>query len=238
MQYTSMANPEAGGGVVKCFAYLRVSGAAQIDGDGFERQLLACQAYAAANGYEIVEVFKEMGVSGTKELEDRPALSELLAALEENGIKVAICERLDRVARDLMVQETIISDMRKHGYTLISTAEPDLCSDDPSRVLIRQIFGALAQYDRAMITLKLRGARQRMKARTGRCEGVLPFGELLGEAPAMDEMRRLSIDHNAREIADYFNTNNIPSRSGKRWLPSVIRKRLARDKTRPTPASA
>jgi len=225
--------------MTKCFCYLRVSGASQIEGDGFERQLLACQAYAIANGYEIVEVFKEMGVSGTKELDDRPALSELLAALEENGIKLVICERLDRIARDLMVQETIIGDMQKHGYTLISTAEPDLCSSDPSRVLIRQIFGALAQYDRAMIVLKLRGARQRKRLRTGKGEGRDAFGQKHGEQAVLDEMLRLAVKYIPHDVAYHLNQQGLPTRSGKPWLPSVVRKILAREaKKSHTPASA
>jgi DNA invertase Pin-like site-specific DNA recombinase len=49
--------------------------------------------------------------------------------------------------------------------------EPDLCSDDPTRTLMRQVLGAFFEYERSMIVSKLRSARQRMKARTGRCEG-------------------------------------------------------------------
>jgi hypothetical protein len=39
-----------------------------------------------------------------------------------------------------------------------------------------QIFGAIAECDKAMIVLKQRGGRQRIKARTGRCEGSKAFG--------------------------------------------------------------
>lgn len=214
---------------MKCFAYLRVSSLGQTQGDGYERQLAACEAYAAAHGYEIVEVFRD-SITGKSELENRPALSELLAALEENGIKTVICEKLDRMARDLMIQETIIADMQKQGYTLISTAEPDLCSQDPSRVLIRQIFGALAQYDRAMIVLKLRGARQRMKARTGRCEGRSPYGS----KPEEEKTLRLMKSWRASglkyyEIADCLNREGFPSRMGKRWLGNSIAKILKRE---------
>ena len=42
---------------------------------------------------------------------------------------------LDRLARDLMVQETIIGDMRRQGFELVSVTEPDLCNDDPKRKL-------------------------------------------------------------------------------------------------------
>ena len=56
-----------------------------------------------------------------------------------------------------MVQETIVADLLKSGFELISACEPDLCSDDPSRKLVRQVFGAIAEYDRAMTVPKLRG---------------------------------------------------------------------------------
>jgi DNA invertase Pin-like site-specific DNA recombinase len=216
---------------MKAFAYLRVSGLGQVDGDGFDRQLAACTKYAAANGIEIIEVFREEGVSGTKELDDRPALAELLAALEENGIKTVIIEKLDRLARDLMVQETIVADIQKHGYTLVSTCEPDLCSQDPSRVLMRQIFGAIAQYDRAITVLKLRGARQRKKARTGKGEGRHAYGEKPGEAEVLRQIRAYRADGlKPREIAAILGQQAVPTRMGRPWNAGTVAKILARNR--------
>lgn len=221
--------------MIKCFAYLRVSSIGQTQGDGYDRQFIACETYAKSNGYEIVEVFRE-SMTGKSELEDRPALSSLFAALEENGIKTILIAQVDRLARDLMVQETIIADMQKHGYTLISVAEPDLCSTDPSRILVRQIFGAIAQYDRAMITLKLRGARQRMKLREGRCEGRKPFGSKPGEAEAIHQMRSLkAAGLSCDKIADALNANGVPARGTKKktgpWLGCTIARILKREAT-------
>ena len=219
--------------MIKCFAYLRVSSIGQTQGDGYDRQFIACETYAKSNGYEIVEVFRE-SMTGKSELEDRPALSSLFAALEENGIKTILIAQVDRLARDLMVQETIIADMQKHGYTLISVAEPDLCSTDPSRILVRQIFGAIAQYDRAMITLKLRGARQRMKLREGRCEGRKPFGSKPGEAEAIHQMRSLkAAGLSCDKIADALNANGVPARGTKKrtgpWLGCTVNRILKRE---------
>src|SRR5215469_5182825 len=170
---------------MKAYSYLRVSGAGQIEGDGFERQIEAISRYAINAGLTLEQTFREEGVSGTKELENRPALQELLLAVENGEVRIVLIEKLDRLARDLMVQETIIADFRKRGITVISTHEPDLCSDDPSRKLVRQIMGAIAEYDRAMTVAKLRGARQRVKARTGRCEGSKPFGASEGHRPVI-----------------------------------------------------
>lgn len=202
----------------EAFAYLRVSGKGQLDGDGFTRQGQAIEQYAKVNGITIVETFQEEGVSGTKELDDRPALQDLLAALKEGNVKVVILEKLDRLARDLMVQETILSDLMKQGFEVISVCEPDLCSTDPSRVLVRQIFGAIAQYDRAMTVLKLRGARQRMKVREGRCEGRKAFGARSGESQAIARMRELRSGGMAVDrIAEQLNAEGIATRMGKGW---------------------
>jgi Resolvase, N terminal domain len=130
----------------EAFAYLRVSGRGQIEGDGFVRQEEAVRRFAAANGLDVVSVFREEGVSGTKDLESRPALLELLETAKESGGTVII-EKLDRLARDLMVSESILADFRRKGITVISVAEPDLCSNEPTRILMRQMMSAFAQYE-------------------------------------------------------------------------------------------
>ncbi len=94
-------------------------------------------------------------------------------------MKVIIIEKLDRLARVLMIQERILADFKGRGVTLISVAEPDLCSTDPTRTLLRQIVGAVAQYDKASIVSKLRAARQRQREQHGRCEGAKPYGARL-----------------------------------------------------------
>jgi DNA invertase Pin-like site-specific DNA recombinase len=43
-------------------------------------------------------------------------------------------------------------------------------------VLIRQVLGAVAQFEKAVIVSKLKAARMRKKRAEGRCEGRKPFG--------------------------------------------------------------
>jgi len=208
----------------KAFAYLRVSGKGQIKGDGFPRQLETIRAYAKEHDIRIVKVFREEGIGGATELESRPALLAMHEALAANGTKLILIEKLDRLARDLMVQETLIGDLRKHGFDLISAMEPDLLQTDPTRVMMRQIFGAVAQYEKAMIVNKLRGARQRMKAKTGRCEGRKPFGEKPGEAALRDRIRSLrKAGRTLQAICDELNRECVPTRYGCTWKPMTVR---------------
>jgi DNA invertase Pin-like site-specific DNA recombinase len=215
------------------FAYLRVSGKGQLEGDGFTRQIDTMTKYAKANQISITQTFEERGVSGTNDLDDRPALQDLIAALHANGTKIVMIEKLDRLARDLMIQETILADLRKSGFEVISVQEPDLCSDDPSRVLVRQIFGAIAQYDRAMTVLKLRAARQRMRTRLGKCEGRKPFGHRPGERATMLRLHTLRTEGLSYEaIAKTLDEEGLKPRKADKWNPITVNRVLAADTNR------
>lgn len=216
--------------VKNVFAYLRVSGMGQVDGDGFIRQMDAVSRFARSAGMNVVQTFREEGVSGAKDLEHRPALQELLLAIDSDDVRIVLIERLDRLARDLMVQETILGDFRKRGITVMSVTEPDLCSDDPSRKLMRQIFGAIAEYDKAMIVLKLRGARQRKKARTGRCEGSKPFGAHQAQRATVERILTLrSAGMAVNTIANTINAEGLKSKTGGKWYGSSVRNVLLRE---------
>ncbi len=211
----------------KAFSYLRVSGKGQLKGDGFTRQRAAIKAYAAAHGFKVVREFREEGVSGTVETMDRAGWAEMLTALHSNGVRTIIVEKLDRVARDLMVQEAAIADLQKHGFTLVSVAEPDLMATDPTRVLMRQLLGAVAQYDKSQIVAKLRGARMRKSARDGRCEGRKPFGYYDGEGDVLERIRALRAEGLGYDrIAARLNAENVPTRTGSKWHGVVINRIL------------
>jgi len=212
----------------KAYGYLRVSGKAQVDGDGFPRQMAAIKSYAAEHGIRVVKVFREEGVSGTKDLAHRPALSGLMVALHSDGVRLVLVEKLDRLARDLMVQETILGDLRKHGFELVSVAEPDLCGNDPTRKLLRQVMGGVAEYEKTMIVSKLRGARERMKAKTGRCEGRKPYGYYEGEQETVDRMKALRAEGLPYEfVAGRLNAERRQTRTaGKQWFGATVRRIL------------
>ena len=214
----------------KAYGYIRVSGQGQVDGDGLIRQEAAIRDYAEAHDFEVVDVFRDEGVSGT--IEDRPALARLMVDLEENGhgIRTVIIEKLDRLARDLMVQEAIIRDLQAHGYELVSAMEgPGLAVDDPTRKLIRQMFGALAEYDKTMLVLKLRAARERVRVKEGRCEGRKPYGDTQEEQTVLRRMRALrrrgrdgKPSHTYQDIANLLNKEGVSTKTGGQWSRALV----------------
>jgi DNA invertase Pin-like site-specific DNA recombinase len=177
----------------QAFGYLRVSSAGQAaeDRDGLIRQRTAISKYAESHGLKIKQWFED-SISGKTDMDNRPALQAMLAALHSNGVKIVIVERLDRLARDLMVQEKIIVDFQRKEFELVSTEEPDLCSKDPSRVFMRQVLGAVAQFERAMIFAKTQAAKQRKRASDPNwTQGRKPFGFREGEQATIARVMEL-----------------------------------------------
>lgn len=175
-------------------AYVRVSGLAQVDGDGPERQRKAIEARASAMGLRILRQFDDLGVSGTKGHEDRPGLLAALAAAAEAGA-VLLVERADRLARDLVVSELTLREARRLGVRVVEAENgTDLTGDsgNPTGAMLRQILGAVAEFERAALVAKMRAAKARIRAETGRgCEGQKPFGARPGEAETLAVARQL-----------------------------------------------
>lgn len=153
-----------------------------------------------------------------------------MSALHSNGIRLVLIEKLDRLARDLMIQESIIADMQRNGFEIISVTEPDLCSDDPTRVLLRQMMGAFAEYERKMIVQKLRGARQRAKAtRPGYREGRKPFGNRPGETETVARILELRAQGSTlTKISEALSCERRKPRAGVRWHEKQIARIIAR----------
>lgn len=224
---------------MKAFSYLRVSGKSQVSGDGFDRQREAINRYAKANGIEIVDEFRDEGVSGTTELADRDGLARLFDRIASNGVRLVLVERADRLARDLLVGEVLLSQFRERGVKVIEAASNnELTADDgdPTKILIRQLLGAVAQFDKNVVVRKLRAARDRHRQKHGRCEGRKPYGTFAGEDLVLNQImamrrkprngRRMSY----QKIADSLNATGIFSRYGNEWRGDTMRNIVVRER--------
>lgn len=224
---------------MRVLAYSRVSGLAQVDKDGPRRQWDAITAFAEQHNLELLpsDIYEEKAVSGTVEGVERPAFAAMLARIEElraQDIEVAgfVCERLDRLARDLMVSEFLLAECRTRQLEVFAVEQGDLrdqASDggDPTRVLIRQILGALNQWQKCELVKKMRLARERMRKETGRCEGRKPFGSRPGEARCLETIKMLHVQgDNDEAIAGMLNTLGFTNRRGGRWTRQMVRKQL------------
>jgi DNA invertase Pin-like site-specific DNA recombinase len=215
----------------KAFAYYRTSSATNVgeERDTLKRQRAAVGAYAAQHGVEVVGEEYDAAVKGADRLEDRAGFVALLSRIAGNGVRTILVESAHRFARDLIVQETGWKMLRERGIELIAADSPTAFLDDtPTAIFIRQVLGAVAQLDKAMTVAKLRGARQRKKAATGKCEGRKSIAERRPNVVALARvLRRRRPKPTLRAISAELAVRGHLAGSGKPFEPSVVARMLS-----------
>lgn len=159
----------------KVFGYIRVSTETQVQkGYGAEAQESAIRQYCKSNNFELIKVFKDLGISGTAY--DRDGLAELIASF--NGIQKVVVLNTSRLWRSDSVKALIKRELMKLKVDINSIEQPtyNLYTKDPNDFLINGIMELLDQYDRMTINLKLaRGRKAKVKSGEKGC-GEAPLG--------------------------------------------------------------
>jgi DNA invertase Pin-like site-specific DNA recombinase len=220
----------------RAIAYVRVSTVEQISGFGLDVQEKAIRDYARDHGIRVLDIARDEGVSGTKGEEGRPGLAEALVRLEAGEAEVLLVARADRLARDLILQETVIRDLKRWERDIVSVAEPDLVAEDGQRTLIRQILGAVSQYEGWLIAARLRAGREMKRARGGYAAGRPPYGYRANRGalePLPQEQEAISVAKelrrrgmSLRQIAQRLTQEGHRPKGGGVWHPPQIARLL------------
>jgi len=129
---------------------------------------------------------------------DRPELHNALEYLRAGDVLVVW--KLDRLARSLRQLIETVEDLQERGIGFISLTE-GIDTTSAGGKLVFHIFGALAEFEREMITERTKAGLNAAKAR----------GRKLGRPTALTESQimaarslRAAGDHSMAEIADQF----------------------------------
>lgn len=224
----------------KIIGYCRVSTDNQKDEGTIDLQRQALKEYADAKGYELVKIFEDEGVSGG--LEDRAGLAELFSFLEDKenkGVEAVLIFKLDRLARDLYIQEHLIKKLEALSVGLISTKEADLASDDPMRKAFRQFMGIVSELEKSFITMRLSGGRiNKIKNKKTYAGGGIALGySTIDKDLVIDEKQAETIRQifkmkrygkkGLREIARTLNEQGVATARGGKWHAGTIKYILA-----------
>src|SRR3954464_379229 len=218
---------------VKAVAYLRTSSAANTgaDKDSEKRQRSAIERFAKAAGFEIVDTYYDEAVSGADHVTTRSGFTAMMERIARNGVRTIIVETANRFARDLIVQETGYAMLKERGVDLIAADKPDAFLDDtPTATLIRQVLGAVSQFEKAMVVSKHKGARDRKRATGVEVEGRRNYRELnpdmvrlakrLHRYPVSGQRRSL------REVSAALAQAGHATRAGKPYAAAAIAKMI------------
>jgi DNA invertase Pin-like site-specific DNA recombinase len=211
-------------------AYYRTSSLTNVgaDKDSLSRQRDAVVGYAALHGIEIVREFYDPGISGSDAVLTREGFSAMLAYMLGNGARIVLVEDASRFARDLVVQLTGHDLLKSKGITLIPVNAPTHFEDEtPTATLVRSILGAVSQFEKEALVLKLRKSRERKRRETGRCEGNPQW------LPVTADVR--SIAHDLRKeglsllgISQGLADRGMRAASGRAYSASSIKAMLAK----------
>lgn len=215
--------------------YCRVSTEIQKEEGTIDLQIKDIEKYAKQKNYNLVKMFCDNGVSGSLEWHERKGMVSLFSYLEANiEIDGVLIFKLDRLARDLRVQENIIYDLQeKRKKKIISIKEPDLDSKDITRVLFRQMLSAVAQYEKGLITMRMMNGRIKKAERGGYAGGAVAYGyvtknkELKVDKAQAEVIKRVfqmrKKKMSLRKIASALNDEKINTARGGNWYAGTIK---------------
>ena len=153
--------------------YARVSTERQADRGTIGSQLQALREHIAAAGDELVGEYIDDGHSGARL--DRPGLDALRDAAEAGLIQRLWCLSPDRLARAYAYQVLVLDELTRLGVVVAFTDSPGLAADDPQAILLTQVQGVIAEYEKAKIAERYRRGKL-FRARAGEIvtlEGLL-----------------------------------------------------------------
>lgn len=228
---------------LRLIGYRRVSTAGQVDRYGLPAQETDLRAYARSTGIRLVRIETDGAKSGCLPPDERPALLSALKSIAEGEADgLLVPGDLDRLARELVVQETILGQVWNLGGALHATLRGEILADDPDdpmRTFIRQVLGGVAQLDRAMVAKRMRNGRKAKAAAGGYAGYGSPAfgqrsvdGELVtdeGQAATIARMRELrDAGKSYRDIAGQLNSEGLTSKRGGTWHAQTVSRVLGR----------
>jgi site-specific DNA recombinase len=223
--------------------YVRVSTQRQAQQQSSDQQLARLRAWCADHAGDVHEewVFRDDGVSGSTLR--RPGLDALRDAVAAAQCDQIILTTPDRLARNYVHQMLLLEEFERAGCHVEFLDRP--MSQDPHDQLLLQIRGAVAEYERVLITERMRRGRlHKLQAGLLLPWSVPPYGYRLGLERPRDPagvwieptegalvkaiFTRYLTPHSSLDgVAKWLTAQGIPTPTGKqRWRATTLRRML------------
>lgn len=174
--------------------YLRVSTETQQ----FDAQEVELREYCLRRGWNNVEWFRETA-SGARQ--DREGLNALMQKVRRGKIDLILAYKLDRLARSLGHLASLIAELQSNRVSLVCPNQNiDTSNNNPAAHLQLNILAAVAQFERELITERVKAGVAAAKAR-----GV-KFGR-----PATPDRTKQQV---AELVADGYRAKQISAKLG------------------------
>lgn len=219
----------------QAIGYIRVSTEKQADkGVSLEAQQAKIEHWCKANGYELLKVYVDAGISG-KRMDTRKELLAALASLKKGMALVSYSlSRLARSTKDLIEISELVA--KKKG-DLVSLSE-SIDTTTAAGKMMFQMLAVLSEFERNLTAERTSGALQHKKATGQKYTNQTPYGfeaiegrlvQVQQEAEVVAEIQSARAGGSTLQaIADSLNGRGIPTKTGKLWAPATIHLLLKR----------
>ena len=213
----------------QAIGYIRVSTEQQAnEGVSLEAQKAKIAAWCVTNGYELVNVFVDAGISG-KSMDKRPGLQDAMKSLKKGMALVSYS--LSRLARSTKDALSIGETVAKRKADIVSLSE-QIDTTTAAGKMMFQMLAVLAEFERNLVAERTTNALQHKKTTNQKYTNITPYGfeaiegrlvQVQAEAAIVAEIQAARAGGNTlQSIADTLNGRGIPTKTGKTWQPATI----------------
>ena len=219
----------------QAIGYIRVSSAQQAqEGVSLEAQQAKIEQWCLANGYELVNVFKDEGISG-KRMDTRQGLQDALATLKRgNAFVFYSMSRVARSTKDMLSIGELITKKKADMVSVIENFDTTTATGK----MMFQMLAVLAEFERNLVGERTATVLQNKKANRQVYTNQTPYGfkavngrleQVKQEVKVVAEIQQARAKgQTLQSIADSLNSRGIPTKTNKQWQPATIHLLLQR----------
>ncbi|MCY1597353.1 cassette chromosome recombinase CcrB [Staphylococcus pettenkoferi] len=176
--------------------YIRVSTERQVEGYSIEGQITQIEQYCQFNGYELVDIYADRGISGKSM--NRPELQRMLNDAKNGKLDCVMVYKTNRLARNTSDLLTIVEELHRQNVEFFSLSERMEVKNSTGKLML-QILASFSEFERNIILENIYTG-QRQRALEGYYQGNLPLG--YNNIP--DNKKELMINQHEANIVKYI----------------------------------
>ncbi len=176
--------------------YIRVSTERQVEGYSIEGQITQIEQYCQFNGYELVDIYADRGISGKSM--NRPELQRMLNDAKNGKLDCVMVYKTNRLARNTSDLLTIVEELHRQNVEFFSLSERMEVKNSTGKLML-QILASFSEFERNTILENIYTG-QHQRALEGYYQGNLPLG--YNNIP--DNKKELIINQHEANIVKYI----------------------------------
>lgn len=237
--------------IINVYGYIRVSTEGQVkQGYSLAEQRAEIEKYCKENAYNLVNIFKDEGISGAKANEDemsieRDGLLDMLASMKENNIRYIVVLSTNRLWRSDLVKVLLHRELKKNNVDIKAIDRPNysIYTQNPNEIFVNGMFELLDVYERLEIALKLKRGRLQKAKTGGYAGGGVPFGYYCirgskkicvhtSEAKAVQrifQLKQLMPDITLKSVSEIMKIEGYKGRKNADFNPMLVKRILDKE---------